>query len=126
MTGTFDPGFRRSHSVTIGDVQGQDVEHDTCLGDDPDGRADGHADGDMANTRRRYSVGAFDAALIQHMQQHLVIEHGVLSDYGALAACDDEPVAYLAGLILEEEQRHHRILTEMLNQFHANAGLDAV
>ena len=70
---------------------------------------------------RRPPVSDFDAAIMRHLERHLADEKTILDEYRALAASDDEPVRYVAQLILEDEERHHRVLTEMLNQFRTSA-----
>jgi len=71
----------------------------------------------------RVAVGEFDAELIQNLERHLVDEQTILDEYRALAESPDEPVRYIAQLILDDEQRHHRVLSEMLNQFRTSVWL---
>ena len=71
----------------------------------------------------RTAVGEFDAALMENLERHLADEQTILDEYAALAESVDEPVRYIAQLILDDEQRHHRILTEMLNQFRTSVWL---
>jgi hypothetical protein len=73
--------------------------------------------------RRPSPVGQFDATLIAHLQRHLADEAVVLEEYRRLAGSDDEAVRYIAQLILEDEERHHRVLTEMLNQVRSSVWL---
>ena len=48
----------------------------------------------------------------------------MLVEYEKLASTTDNPaVRYLVGLLVEDEQRHHRVLTEMLNQFRTSVWL---
>lgn len=58
-----------------------------------------------------------------HLEEHLADEAKILDEYRSFAASDDKPVQYLAQLILEDEQRHHRVLTELLNQFRTSVWL---
>jgi rubrerythrin len=63
-------------------------------------------------------VGAspFDQRLYGHIVEHVMAEAGLLERYRRLAESSDEPdVAYLASLILEDEERHHRLFQEMAN-----------
>lgn len=63
-------------------------------------------------------VGAspFDQQLYGHIVQHVMAEAGLLERYRRLAESSDQPdVAYLANLILEDEERHHRLFEEMAN-----------
>lgn len=70
------------------------------------------------------TVGSFDAKIMRHLERHIDDEREALAEYGTLLHDSDNPsVRYLLGLLLEDEQRHHRILTEMLNQFDAGAYL---
>jgi hypothetical protein len=58
-----------------------------------------------------------DVALLQELEAHVAHEEEVLDEYRRLAAGSIDPaVEYLVTLILEDEERHHRILVEMLNQ----------
>jgi hypothetical protein len=70
------------------------------------------------------TVGSFDAKIMRHLEHHIDDEREALAEYGTLLQDSDNPaVRYLLGLLLEDEQRHHRILIEMLNQFDAGAYL---
>jgi len=71
----------------------------------------------------RAAVGEFDAELMQKLERHLADEQVILEEYRALAESTDEAVRYIAQLILDDEQRHHRVLTEMLNQFRTSVWL---
>jgi hypothetical protein len=66
-------------------------------------------------------VAERDAMLMQHLERHLAEEAEILEEYGALADSPDEAVQYIARLIIDDEQRHHRVLTEMLNRFRSSA-----
>jgi hypothetical protein len=67
---------------------------------------------------RRTAVGSFDAEVMRHLEQHITDERDLIDEYETLLTNSDHPpVRYLLGLLLEDEHRHHRILTEMLNQF---------
>jgi hypothetical protein len=67
------------------------------------------------------AVGAFDQALLEHLDRHLVGEQQLLDEYRLLAESSDPPVAYIAQLILEDEEHHHRVLTEMRNYIRTSA-----
>ena len=71
----------------------------------------------------RTAVGEFDAVLMESLERHLADEQAILDQYRALAESTDEPVRYIAQLILDDEQRHHRVLTEMLNQIRTSVWL---
>ena len=68
-------------------------------------------------------MSPFDATVLAHLTEHLAGEVEILDEYRLLAASPDAPVRYLAQLILEDEERHHRVLTELANQFRSAASL---
>jgi hypothetical protein len=73
---------------------------------------------------RRSAVGSFDAKIMHHLEHHITDERELIDEYEALRTSSDHPpVQYLLGLLLEDEHRHHRILIEMLNQFHTSVNL---
>jgi len=75
----------------------------------------------MIESAQRAPLSVFDANIMRHLERHLAGEEVILDEYRALAASDDEPVRYIAQLIVEDEERHHRVLSEMLNQFRTGA-----
>lgn len=79
--------------------------------------------GVRSDRTRHAPMSPFDDAILQHLTEHLAGEAEILTEYRALAASPDPPVRYLAQLILEDEERHHRILTELANQFRSSASL---
>lgn len=62
-------------------------------------------------------ISLFDATILEHLTEHIAGEAEILDEYRQLATSPDPPVRYLALLILEDEERHHRVLTELANQF---------
>jgi len=68
-------------------------------------------------------MSPFDTAVLEHLTEHLAGEAEILDEYRELATSPDPPVRYLAQLILEDEERHHRVLTELANQFRSAASL---
>lgn len=66
-------------------------------------------------------ISEFDAALIEQLEHHLADEATILAEYRDLEDSPDEAVRYLAQLIMDDEQRHHRVLTEILNRFRTSA-----
>jgi hypothetical protein len=53
-------------------------------------------------------------------------EEATIAEYERLAAtADSQAVAYVVGLIVEDERRHHRILTELANTVRAEATMEA-
>jgi hypothetical protein len=70
-------------------------------------------------------VSTFDSEMMARLEQHLEDERASLVEYEKLAETSpDEPIRYLAGLLLEDERRHHRVLLEMLNWFRSSATLE--
>jgi rubrerythrin len=67
------------------------------------------------------SLGSFDAKILEHLTNHIAGEAEILDEYRRLAASPDPPVRYLAQLIVEDEERHHRVLSELANQFRSGA-----
>jgi len=61
-------------------------------------------------------IGA-ERAIAAHLREHGPREGALLGAYQELIdQCEDEGVRYLAGMILEDERRHHRLIDEMLHQ----------
>lgn len=87
------------------------------------GQPEGRTGADASARSTRAVVGEFDAALIQELEHHLADEQKILDAYQALADSPDEPVRYIARLLIEDEQRHHRVLTEMMNQLRTSIWL---
>lgn len=79
--------------------------------------------GVRSDKTRHPPLSEFDDAILQHLTEHLAGEAEILTEYRMLAASPDPPVRYLAQLILEDEERHHRVLTELANQFRSSASL---
>jgi hypothetical protein len=72
----------------------------------------------------RMAVGTLDAEVMKRLEDHIADEQDILEEYETLIrGSDHAPVRYLLGLVLEDEQRHHRILGEMLNQFRTSVYL---
>jgi hypothetical protein len=68
-------------------------------------------------------ISSFDAAILELLAEHIADEAEVLEEYRELAMSPDAPVRYLALLVLEDEERHHRVLTELANQFRSATSL---
>lgn len=72
----------------------------------------------------RMAVGSFDGEMMKTLERHIGDEQHALDEYESLMRhSDNPPVRYLLGLLLEDEERHHRILGEMLNQFRTHVCL---
>jgi rubrerythrin len=52
----------------------------------------------------------WDEQLLEHIDNHLVLEAGASSAYDALAEMGDPQIRYIAGLIAADEHRHHAML----------------
>jgi hypothetical protein len=83
----------------------------------------GPANGTAHDEIRPPPISRFDAAVLRHLTEHLADEAEILDEYRLLTSSPDAPVRYLAQLILEDEQRHHRVMTELANQFRSSASL---
>jgi hypothetical protein len=57
-----------------------------------------------------------EEALLAHLDRHVASEEAVLDSYVQFARSGPEFVRYLVNLIAEDEERHHRILREMVNR----------
>jgi hypothetical protein len=79
--------------------------------------------GTVPDEIRPAPISPFDAAVLRHLTEHLADETEILDEYRVLASSPDAPVRYLAQLILEDEERHHRVMTELANQFRSSASL---
>jgi rubrerythrin len=61
----------------------------------------------------------WDERLLEHIDNHLVLEAGASSAYDALAGMGDPQVRYLAGLIAADEHRHHGMLLALATSVRA-------
>ncbi len=77
----------------------------------------------LGTENRPSPISRFDAGILEHLTAHLAGEAEILHEYRKLATSSDPPVRYLAQLIVEDEERHHRVLTELANQFRSGASL---
>lgn len=76
------------------------------------------------DTQPAPTVGPVDARLMAQLEGHLAGEQDVLDEYRRLAeTSSDEAVRYLARLLLEDEEHHHRTVTEMLNSVRTHVWL---
>lgn len=57
-----------------------------------------------------------EETLLAYLDRHVASEETVLDSYVEFARSGPEFVRYLVNLIAEDEERHHRILREMVNQ----------
>jgi rubrerythrin len=62
-----------------------------------------------------------DEAALAHLARHMAEEQAILADYLDLAEqSEDEHVRFLIGLIVDDETRHHQLLTDMFNRVEAD------
>ena len=63
-----------------------------------------------------------ESELLELLESHADSESETLHAYEELAGkFPDEHVRYVAGLLLEDERRHHQLLTEMVNRVRGDA-----
>jgi hypothetical protein len=55
----------------------------------------------------------WDERALAHIEEHLDVEAKASASYEAFAKAEDPAVRYLIGLIVEDEHRHHRVLTKI-------------
>ena len=66
-------------------------------------------------------LSVWERELFEHLVRHLHDENELIGEYDALAADAGGEVAYVLGLIVEDEQRHHRVVEEWCNALRADA-----
>ncbi|HXA29468.1 MAG TPA: hypothetical protein VN193_12080 [Candidatus Angelobacter sp.] len=72
----------------------------------------------------RAPLSAWEEDLFNHFTAHTQKETDVLGVYAEMAqSSPDGYVRYLAALLLEDEQRHHRIFTQLANTLASQASL---
>jgi hypothetical protein len=72
----------------------------------------------------RAPMSAWEEDLFSHFTQHTEQETTLLSAYEALASSGPSQfVRYLAGMLLEDEKRHHRMFTQLANTLVSQASL---
>lgn len=57
--------------------------------------------------------GAWDTRALEQLEAHLRLEGGVLSEYEQLRAETGGELTYLIDLIIEDERRHHQMLSDI-------------
>ena len=62
---------------------------------------------------RSFPSSVWDERALAHIEEHIAVEAAASSSYEALAMTEDPAVRYLAGLIAEDEQRHHQVLAKI-------------
>jgi len=64
-----------------------------------------------------------EEVLLRHLDRHVANEQDVLASYARFARSEPDFVRYLVHLITEDEERHHRILRQMVNRVVGDIGL---
>jgi hypothetical protein len=73
-------------------------------------------EGSMADAAAPSGLSAWESDLMRHLSEHMQEEGGLLAAYRDVAEqADADYVSYLLGVILEDEIRHHRLLTELVD-----------
>jgi hypothetical protein len=73
------------------------------------------------------SLSEWEAGLLAHFRDHGVREADALVEYQALVERrPDDFVRYLAGMLLEDERRHHRLFAELANALIGEANLTRI
>jgi|SRR5665213_61197 len=62
---------------------------------------------------RSVPSSVWDERALAHIEEHLAVEAKASSSYEAFAKAEDPAVRYLAGLIAEDEERHHQVLAKI-------------
>jgi rubrerythrin len=62
---------------------------------------------------RSFPSSVWDERALAHIEEHLAVEAKASSSYETFAKAEDPAVRYLAGLIAEDEQRHHQVLAKI-------------
>jgi hypothetical protein len=69
-------------------------------------------------------ASVWEQQLYGHLVEHVADEGEILQEYARLAEDTDSPAfAFLARLILEDEQRHHALLSDLAESVRASATL---
>ncbi|MHB1502363.1 MAG: hypothetical protein ACYCTL_04865 [Acidimicrobiales bacterium] len=82
----------------------------------------------MSDTSIEPPVGAsvWERDLFAHLTEHAQVEQDVLEEYAAAArATDSRALAYLVNLLIEDEQRHHRLFAELARSLKSTSELSA-
>lgn len=76
----------------------------------------------MTSTSLPAGLSSWETDLLEHLTHHLETEADLLAEYRKLGESAEAPyVAYLIDLIVEDEQRHHRLFAELVNALRAPA-----
>ncbi|HEU5301619.1 MAG TPA: hypothetical protein VFW06_05190 [Acidimicrobiia bacterium] len=79
----------------------------------------------MTKTARPAGLSVWEGQLLEHLTHHLDQEADLLETYERLSGeAGSDYVAYLFGLIGEDEARHHRLFEELVNALRAPVDRD--
>lgn len=69
-----------------------------------------------------HGASVWEQQVYDHLIEHVNGERGILEDYERLAEETESPAfAYLARLILDDEQRHHQLLSDLAQTIRTTA-----
>lgn len=78
----------------------------------------------MSSSTRISGASTWEQQVYDHLVSHCAEERSTLEEYKSLVDETDSPAfAFLAGLILEDEHRHHKLLNELAETIRASAQL---
>ena len=70
----------------------------------------------MADVATPPGLSVWESDLLRHLNQHMETEGALLAAYRKLAdESDADYVSYCVDLIIEDEMRHHRLFSELVN-----------
>lgn len=79
----------------------------------------------MVETTKPPGLSVWEAALLDHLTEHITTEAELLAEYRDSAEqAGVDYVSYLFSLILEDEARHHRLFGELANALRAQVERD--
>jgi rubrerythrin len=80
----------------------------------------------MSTTTKISGASVWEQELYDHLVSHGAEEGATLDAYQQLVETTDSPAfAYLAGLILDDEHRHHQMLNDLAETIRASAELSS-
>ncbi len=80
-------------------------------------------DGTSAGSRPPAGLSVSDADLYEHLVEHIESESGLIAEYERLIGSPSAYVSFLAGLIAEDERRHHGLYEDWIESLRAIAEL---
>jgi hypothetical protein len=73
------------------------------------------------DTQPPVGMSVWGRDLFEHLVKHMHDENELIDEYDELASRAGGHVAYVLGLIVEDEQRHHRLFEEWCNALRSDA-----